>query len=96
MKHRNLGNLEVSALGLGCMGMTGVYGAGVEKADMIRLIHDAHDRGVTFFDTAESYDPFDLRPAPRVAGVESPDPAGWPFHRSGAPAGRGCQRLCRP
>ncbi|ABL71325.1 aldo/keto reductase [Paracoccus denitrificans] len=58
MKSRNLGNLEVSALGLGCMGMTGVYGPGVEKADMIRLIHDAHDRGVTFFDTAEAYGPF--------------------------------------
>lgn len=58
MKHRNLGNLQVSALGLGCMGMTGVYGPGVEKADMIRLIHDAHDRGVTFFDTAEAYGPF--------------------------------------
>ncbi|RQP05396.1 MAG: aldo/keto reductase [Paracoccus sp. BP8] len=58
MKHRNLGNLEVSALGLGCMGMTGVYGPGVEKADMVRLIHDAHDRGVTFFDTAEAYGPF--------------------------------------
>lgn len=58
MKSRNLGNLEVSALGLGCMGMTGVYVPGVEKADMIRLIHDAHDRGVTFFDTAEAYGPF--------------------------------------
>lgn len=59
MKTRKLGqNLEVSALGLGCMGMTGVYGPGVEKADMIKLIHDAHDRGVTFFDTAEAYGPF--------------------------------------
>jgi len=59
MKMRKLGkDLEVSALGLGCMGMTGVYGPGVEKADMIKLIHDAHDRGVTFFDTAEAYGPF--------------------------------------
>jgi aryl-alcohol dehydrogenase-like predicted oxidoreductase len=40
------------------MGMTGVYGPGVDKADMIKLIHDAHDRGVTFFDTAEAYGPF--------------------------------------
>jgi len=40
------------------MGMTGVYGPGVEKADMIRLIHDANDRGVTLFDTAEAYGPF--------------------------------------
>lgn len=59
MKTRKLGkDLEVSAVGLGCMGMTGVYGPGVEKADMIKLIHDAHDRGVTFFDTAEAYGPF--------------------------------------
>jgi aryl-alcohol dehydrogenase-like predicted oxidoreductase len=40
------------------MGMTGVYGPGVQKADMIKLIHDAHDRGLTFFDTAEAYGPF--------------------------------------
>ena len=59
MKMRKLGkDLEVSALGLGCMGMTGVYGPGVQKADMIKLIHDAHDRGLTFFDTAEAYGPF--------------------------------------
>lgn len=58
MKYRNLGGLKVSALGLGCMGMTGVYGAPVDRSDMIRLIHDAHDRGVTFFDTAEAYGPF--------------------------------------
>ncbi|TSD83119.1 aldo/keto reductase [Mycobacterium sp. KBS0706] len=59
MKTRRLGNdLEVSALGLGCMGMTGVYGPAVEKADMIKLIRDAHDRGMTFFDTAEAYGPF--------------------------------------
>ncbi|MCX5580090.1 aldo/keto reductase [Kaistia terrae] len=58
MKHRTLGNLEVSSLGLGCMGMTGVYGSAVEKTQMIKLIHDAHDRGVTFFDTAEAYGPF--------------------------------------
>ncbi len=58
MKYRQIGDLEVSALGLGCMGMTGVYGAGADKGEMIRLIHDAHDRGVTFFDTAEAYGPF--------------------------------------
>jgi aryl-alcohol dehydrogenase-like predicted oxidoreductase len=59
MKTRKLGGeLEVSALGLGCMGMTGVYGPDVDKADMIRLIRDAHDRGVTLFDTAEAYGPF--------------------------------------
>lgn len=59
MKMRKLGNdLEVSALGLGCMGMTAVYGPGGEPRDMIKLIHDAHDRGVTMFDTAEAYGPF--------------------------------------
>lgn len=59
MKQRKLGNaLEVSALGLGCMGMTGVYGTSAEKGDMIKLIHAAHDRGVTMFDTAEAYGPF--------------------------------------
>ena len=58
MKYRKLGSLEVSALGLGCMGMTGVYGPAVGQAEMIRLILEAHDRGVTFFDTAEAYGPF--------------------------------------
>ncbi|RWK79426.1 MAG: aldo/keto reductase, partial [Mesorhizobium sp.] len=41
-----------------CMGMTGVYGSNADKSEMIKLIHDAHDRGVTFFDTAEAYGPF--------------------------------------
>jgi aryl-alcohol dehydrogenase-like predicted oxidoreductase len=58
MKHRYLGNLEVSALGLGCMGMTGVYGSAGDRSEMTQLIHDAHDLGVTFFDTAEAYGPF--------------------------------------
>lgn len=60
MQTRTLGNsgLEVSALGLGCMGMTGVYGPAVDKTQMITLIRDAHARGVTFFDTAEVYGPF--------------------------------------
>jgi aryl-alcohol dehydrogenase-like predicted oxidoreductase len=59
MKYRKLGqNLEVSALGLGCMSMTGLYGQPADKQDMIKLIRSAHDLGVTFFDTAESYGPF--------------------------------------
>ncbi|MEK1887015.1 MAG: aldo/keto reductase [Phyllobacterium sp.] len=59
MKQRNLANnLEVSALGLGCMGMTAVYGPGGTKSEMIQLIREAHDRGVTLFDTAEAYGPF--------------------------------------
>lgn len=59
MKLRKLGNsgLEVSALGLGCMGMSWSYGAAKDKAEMISLIHAAVDRGVTFFDTAEVYGP---------------------------------------
>lgn len=57
-RHLGTSGLSVSALGLGCMGMTGVYGPGVDKADMIRLIRDAHDRGVTLFDTAEVYGPY--------------------------------------
>ncbi len=58
MKYRYLGGLEVSALGLGCMGMTGVYGSGADKNEMIKLVRDSHDRGVTMFDTAEAYGPF--------------------------------------
>jgi aryl-alcohol dehydrogenase-like predicted oxidoreductase len=59
MKIRTLGNgLEVSALGLGCMSMSAVYGPPADKAEMIRLIRAAHDEGVTLFDTAESYGPF--------------------------------------
>lgn len=59
MKQRTLGNrLEVSALGLGCMSMTGLYGAPADRREMIKLIRAAHERGVTLFDTAESYGPF--------------------------------------
>jgi len=60
MKKRKLGNsgLEVSALGLGCMGMSFGYAPFPEKKDMIRLIHKAVELGVTFFDTAEVYGPY--------------------------------------
>ena len=58
MHQRNLGQLTVSAMGLGCMGMTGVYGSGADRSQMITLIREAHDRGVTHFDTAEAYGPF--------------------------------------
>ncbi|HEV2417118.1 MAG TPA: aldo/keto reductase [Terriglobia bacterium] len=51
-------NLEVSALGLGCMSMTSAYGPPADKGEMIQLIRKAHDRGVTLFDTAEAYGPF--------------------------------------
>ena len=60
MQKRKLGksNLEVSAIGLGCMGMSFAYGPPVEKQEGISLIRAAVDRGVTFFDTAEVYGPF--------------------------------------
>jgi aryl-alcohol dehydrogenase-like predicted oxidoreductase len=58
MKTRKIGNLEVSALGLGCMGTTGVYGPASDRQEMIGLLRAAHDKGVTFFDTAEAYGPF--------------------------------------
>jgi len=60
MQRRKLGNgnLEVSALGLGCMGMTYGYGPAADKKEMIALLRSAVDRGVTFFDTAEVYGPF--------------------------------------
>jgi len=51
-------NLEVSAIGLGCMGMSFSYGPPADKKEMISLIHAAVERGVTFFDTAEVYGPF--------------------------------------
>ena len=60
MQKRKLGssNLEVSALGLGCMGMSSGYGPPADKQEMIGLIRAAVERGVTFFDTAEVYGPF--------------------------------------
>jgi aryl-alcohol dehydrogenase-like predicted oxidoreductase len=60
MQKRKLGksNLEVSAIGLGCMGMSFSYGPPRDKQEMIALLHAAVDRGVTFFDTAEVYGPF--------------------------------------
>ena len=59
MKTRKLGSLEVSELGFGNMGLSGGhYGPGVDRAQGIRVIRDAHERGVTFFDTAEGYGPY--------------------------------------
>jgi aryl-alcohol dehydrogenase-like predicted oxidoreductase len=59
MQKRNLGksNLEVSAIGFGCMGMSWSYGPPKDKQEMIALLHVAVERGVTFFDTAEVYGP---------------------------------------
>jgi aryl-alcohol dehydrogenase-like predicted oxidoreductase len=60
MKKKKLGNstLEVSAIGLGCMGMSFGFGPAGDKREMITLIRSAVERGVTFFDTAEAYGPF--------------------------------------
>jgi aryl-alcohol dehydrogenase-like predicted oxidoreductase len=60
MQKRKLGksNLDVSAIGLGCMGMSFGYGPAADKQEMISLIRSAVERGVTFFDTAEVYGPF--------------------------------------
>lgn len=59
MQKRTLGkDLKVSALGLGCMGMSSAYGPAANKGEMIQLIHAAYDLGVTHFDTAEAYGPF--------------------------------------
>ena len=60
MQKRKLGksNLEVSALGLGCMGMSFSYGPPKDKKEMTSVLHAAVDRGITFFDTAEVYGPY--------------------------------------
>lgn len=60
MQQRQLGNsdLKVSALGLGCMGLSYGYGPATDTADAVKLIRAAFERGITFFDTAEAYGPF--------------------------------------
>lgn len=58
MQKRKLGKLEVSALGLGCMGMSYGYGPAKDKQEMISLLRAAVERGITLFDTAEVYGPF--------------------------------------
>ena len=74
MQKRKLGksNLEVSAIGLGCMGMSWSYGPPKDKQEMISLLRAAVERGVTFFDTAEVYGPlrtksWSARPSLRFA-----------------------------
>ena len=77
MQKRKLGNsgLEVSALGLGCMGLSYGYGPATDKQDAITLIQSAFNRGITFFDTAEAYGPFLneklLGQAPRPSATRS-------------------------
>jgi aryl-alcohol dehydrogenase-like predicted oxidoreductase len=91
MQKRKLGKLEVSALGLGCMGMTHAYGQAPDRQAMIALLRSAVERGVTFFDTAEVYGPFNneelvgeaLAPLRSQVVIATkfgfaPDPAGGP------------------
>ena len=96
MQKRKLGNsnLEVSAIGLGCMGMSFGYGPPMDKQEAISLIRTAVERGVTFFDTAEVYGPFTneelvgeaLAPF-REAGGRSPPSSASTSTRSSTPAG---------
>src|SRR3954454_5146372 len=58
VKHIKLGTLDVGRIGLGAMGMAGIYGAATDEAESIRTIHRALDLGVTLVDTAEIYGPF--------------------------------------
>jgi aryl-alcohol dehydrogenase-like predicted oxidoreductase len=58
MKRRKLGTLEVSALGAGCMSISANYGPPADRAQGIKVIRAAHEKGVTFFDTAEVYGPY--------------------------------------
>src|SRR5246500_5579915 len=95
MQKRKLGksNLEVSAIGLGCMGMSFGYGPPKEKNEMISLIRAAVERGVTFFDTAEGYGPFTNEElvgealAPFRDKVVIATKFGFKFDANGKPAG---------
>ena len=101
MKKRKLGKsgLEVSAIGLGCMGMSFGYGPPKDKQEMIALLHAAVERGVTFFDTAEVYGPFTneelvgegLAPFRERVVIATKfgfklDPNEWSVHRCGQPS----------
>src|SRR3984885_16042501 len=58
MKTRKLGRLEVSEMGFGCMSISATYGPAADRNQGIEVIRAAHDKGVTFFDTAEVYGPY--------------------------------------
>src|SRR5580658_2442172 len=95
MQKRKLGksNLEVSAMGLGCMGMSFGYGPPKDKQEMISLIRSAVELGVTFFDTAEVYGPFTNEElvgealAPMRAQVLIATKFGFQFDETGKQAG---------
>ncbi|HEX6069327.1 MAG TPA: aldo/keto reductase [Longimicrobiaceae bacterium] len=96
MQHRTLGRsgLEVSALGLGCMGLSFGLGPATERQEAIRLIRAAVDRGVTFFDTAQVYGPFTNEEvvgealAPFRAQVVIATKFGFEFDAEGKPTGQ--------
>ncbi len=95
MKIRDLGStgLKVSALGLGCMGLSSGYGPAADTADAITLIRTAFDRGVTFFDTAEAYGPYTNEAllgealAPMRDQVVIATKFGFAYDQNGAPVG---------
>ena len=93
MQNRTLATLEVSPLGLGCMGMSFGYGPAADRQEMISLIRAAVDRGVTFFDTAQIYGPFTNEDlvgealAPMRDRVVIATKFGFDFAESGKPTG---------
>jgi aryl-alcohol dehydrogenase-like predicted oxidoreductase len=97
MQKRKLGNsnLEVSAVGLGCMGMSFSYGPPKDKKEMISLLRAAVERGVTFFDTAEVYGPFTNEElvgealAPFLARVVIATKFGFNLNPDGSPGWQG-------
>src|SRR5882724_7572272 len=97
MQKRKLGNsnLEVSALGLGCMGMSFSYGVVHDEQEMISLLRTAVDRGITFFDTAEVYGPFTNEAlvgkalSPIRNQVVIATKFGWKLHADGSPGWQG-------
>src|SRR3954462_9027963 len=88
MRKRRLGRsgLEVSAIGLGCMGLSYGYGPATDRQDAIKLIRAAVERGVTFFDTAEAYGPFLNEEEHRVRSERANGGRGG--HGEGAHTGR--------
>ena len=95
MKQRALGRsgLEVSELGLGCMGLSHGFGPATDRSDAVRLIRAAVERGVTFFDTAQIYGPFTNEEvvgealAPVRAGVVIATKFGFAYDADGKPTG---------
>src|ERR1700737_2069133 len=102
MQKRKLGksNLEVSAIGLGCMGMSFSYGPPADKQEMISLLRTAVELGVTFFDTAEVYGPFTNEElvgealSPLRDQVVIATKFGFNLHPDGSPGWQGLN--CRP